>query len=381
MHAHAHGGHRGDADGAGVGLREPRDDKTRGFRAPVRNRGLAWQGFSPRVSPAHETRTTNAQVDDHERTGGELRFVKLFQGGHDMKPVIFTAAMLGAAVALAACSGSGSDGMAAGPNLNSALHADFVLVDQRTGAAALRAPWQCEGRACSSAIVIPGTPPIPFMMTCEGNLCTFESDVRPGNPLGINLGRGFAGRAAGAAQIETALGPVDLETTRGVTHADIRDPAALEVLNIRNVFSGWGDWGAFVISYALTPQRLHGTPIANTAGDSTFENPVAGGATWSGIMAASTYRGVQVEGDADLTLDFAAMNVDVALTEITDGSDTSYDDINWRSLALENGGFAAAPAENDSIQGRFYGPEHEEAGGIFEKNGMIGGFHAIRDEE
>ncbi len=57
---------------------EPRQDETHALRASVHNRALAWKGFSPQVSLVHEVRKTNAQLYDYERTGGELRFVKLF---------------------------------------------------------------------------------------------------------------------------------------------------------------------------------------------------------------------------------------------------------------------------------------------------------------
>ena len=57
---------------------EAREDRTRSFRASVHNRGLAWQGFSPQISVVREVRKTNAQLYDYKRTGGELRFVKLF---------------------------------------------------------------------------------------------------------------------------------------------------------------------------------------------------------------------------------------------------------------------------------------------------------------
>ncbi len=57
---------------------EPREDQTRSLRASVHNRALAWKGFSPQVSLVHEVRKTNAQLYDYKRTGGELRFVKLF---------------------------------------------------------------------------------------------------------------------------------------------------------------------------------------------------------------------------------------------------------------------------------------------------------------
>ena len=57
---------------------EPREDRTYSARLSVHNRGLSWQGFSPQVSVVHEVRKTNAQLYDYERTGGELRFVRLF---------------------------------------------------------------------------------------------------------------------------------------------------------------------------------------------------------------------------------------------------------------------------------------------------------------
>jgi len=57
---------------------EPREDETYSARLSVHNRALAWQGFSPQLSLVHEVRRTNAQLYDYERTGGELRFVRVF---------------------------------------------------------------------------------------------------------------------------------------------------------------------------------------------------------------------------------------------------------------------------------------------------------------
>ena len=57
---------------------ESREDRTRSLRLSLHNRALSWRGFSPQVSLVHEVRTTNAQLYDYKRTGGELRFVRLF---------------------------------------------------------------------------------------------------------------------------------------------------------------------------------------------------------------------------------------------------------------------------------------------------------------
>lgn len=55
-----------------------REDRTQSVRLFLHNRRLAWNGFSPQLSLVHEVRETNAQGYDYERTGGELRAVRLF---------------------------------------------------------------------------------------------------------------------------------------------------------------------------------------------------------------------------------------------------------------------------------------------------------------
>ena len=44
----------------------------------VHDRALAWQGFGPQVSVVNEVRKTDARLHDHERTGGEPGFARLF---------------------------------------------------------------------------------------------------------------------------------------------------------------------------------------------------------------------------------------------------------------------------------------------------------------
>ena len=56
----------------------PREDETRTIRLSAHNRGLTLWGFSPRVSLVRESRESNAQLHDYERTSGELQFVRLF---------------------------------------------------------------------------------------------------------------------------------------------------------------------------------------------------------------------------------------------------------------------------------------------------------------
>ena len=55
-----------------------RADRTRSLRVSVHNRAFTILGFSPQISLVNEVRTSNAQLHDYKRTGGELRFVRQF---------------------------------------------------------------------------------------------------------------------------------------------------------------------------------------------------------------------------------------------------------------------------------------------------------------
>ena len=87
-------------------------------------------------------------------------------------------------------------------------------------------------------------------------------------------------------------------------------------------------------------------------------------------------RPALVRGDADVTVDLDNATIDIAFTKIrnVDG-DGSRTDMNWPSLGLTSGRFKHG-TDGDSIEGTFYGPNHEEVGGIFEHGGIIGAFGA-----
>ena len=49
-------------------------------------------------------------------------------------------------------------------------------------------------------------------------------------------------------------------------------------------------------------------------------------------------------------------------------------DIRWNDLPLNDGKFGS-----ESIQGAFYGPNHEEVGGVFSRDGALGAFGGTRE--
>ena len=123
-----------------------------------------------------------------------------------------------------------------------------------------------------------------------------------------------------------------------------------------------------------------------SVGAAAGTNPTAGGAaTWTGVMVGgdvgtTAARGHHVQGDAEITIaDLADPTVSVAFTNIFDlNARSQLADITWSDIPVTNGAFETGP-DGNSIEGKFYGPNHEEVGGIFESNEILGAFGATRN--
>lgn len=206
----------------------------------------------------------------------------------------------------------------------------------------------------------------------------------------------------------------DLGSRRGISQASARSEwSSFSYTD----YGGWMDHSFFFVASTLTESGnvLHPSQHVSTAtysiGEASGSNPLSGGAIWTGVMAgvnanedAATY-GNLVTGDARLSIDdFTRPAIDVAFTRITDSeTGARHSDIRWDDLVLENGAFAddvddvtgdtlSDPFVVDltgrqpppgaltpgQISGQFYGPNHEEVGGVFERGGIVGAFGATR---
>ena len=158
-------------------------------------------------------------------------------------------------------------------------------------------------------------------------------------------------------------------------------------------YGGWLEHSLFATRLTLFadgagPSQGASIVTSYSLGHSTGENPGAAGgsARWEGLMLgrdmrASAGRGQTIRGDADVTAEFgaAAVTVDVEFTGIVNiETGDVRDDMAWRGMAVEQGGFARTNAPDDTIAGRFYGPGEEEVGGVFERSGIAGAFGGRR---
>ena len=160
-----------------------------------------------------------------------------------------------------------------------------------------------------------------------------------------------------------------------------------------HAYGGWLDHSFFateslLLKSAEYPDQGATVVYAYSVGLSTGENPSAvdGSARWEGLMLgrdirASPSRGQVVRGNADVTVEFgaSAITADVEFTEIANTeTGERQGDMAWHGMAVEGGGFAQRDAAEHTISGHFFGPDSEEVGGVFERDGIAGAFGARR---
>lgn len=168
-----------------------------------------------------------------------------------------------------------------------------------------------------------------------------------------------------------------LGTRRGVTLAFAEDLRPGEAYFD---YAGWLEHSVFLIHGWHKQDSDDWDPQVFSIGPASGTNPVSGGAVWTGVMAGIDEGqrdsvGNLVEGNAEVRLDFAVPEIDVRLTGIRDRvTGAAYDDMAWLGLRIEFGVF-----DGPGILGRFYGPSHEEVGGVFVENGIAGAFGATRE--
>ncbi len=210
--------------------------------------------------------------------------------------------------------------------------------------------------------------------TCEGDTCAIGF-------LSVLQTNGISLENAELSLLRERRGVSLVRTESSGTYSDTE------------AYGGWLEHSLFATHSALftndtDPDKGATLVTSYSLGFSTEENPSAadGSARWEGLMLgrdmrASDSRGQVIRGDADVTVDFAAdgMTADVEFTEIVNiETGDLQNDMAWRGMAVEEGGFARTDAPDDTISGQFYGPNEEEVGGVFEQGGIAGAFGGRR---
>ena len=197
-----------------------------------------------------------------------------------------------------------------------------------------------------------------------------------------------------------------IERRRGVSLAERRRVSGGGDTTNYRALAGWINHGFFLIKtpgieVASEENRVsahyYGAYSIGNAIDSNPDVLAGGAATWSGMMVGIRIAEPDsfVKGDARITVSNPQGNpdllVDVEFSNMNDDqTGANFDDVSWEGLALKNGSFGVVPVSDGEadasrhparrgISGRFYGPNHEEVGGLFSfttsvaENDRVGG--------
>lgn len=175
-----------------------------------------------------------------------------------------------------------------------------------------------------------------------------------------------------------------------LAHGISRTTGELGDLDVYN-YGGWMRHNIFAaVEVAVTSGAVEGLGLYYGLSIGVASNappsPTGGSATWSGVMVgmdtAGADRGNVIQGNAGIMVDFDALHADVEFENVHDlTAGTMRDGNTWNDAPITSQGtFSGANGPEDTVTGRFYGPGHEEAGGVFEYDGITGAFGASRDD-
>lgn len=223
--------------------------------------------------------------------------------------------------------------------------------------------------------------PLPprFSPNCSGTICTYTI-----------LGRSVSVSISNAVQFDLfEIQPVMMHNGVSIAQLRARDDAGTDDQSETLTYGGWLEHNAFAVEVLSSPsvasprEALIGT---YSYGNSPGTNPadVTGRtATWKGAVVgadlSTTPQTNAIHGTATVEVDFSSSNVDVTFSNLIDlnSPGRSLANMGWTDLPLSGGKFSDGSGANQ-IRGSFYGPSHEEVGGVFERNQILGAFGAVR---
>ena len=154
-------------------------------------------------------------------------------------------------------------------------------------------------------------------------------------------------------------------------------------------FGAWMTHSAFAVQ--AQERTFDGTRLdvlVGLAGGDLAGAPLTGSATWLGLMVGTpvsgSARGDRLEGIAALNYDMdAGGGIDIAFSSIVNidrRAPHSTPVVQFIDVPVGPRGTFEAGLAGNRVQGGFYGPNHAEAAGIFERSDIVGAFGAKKQQ-
>ncbi len=155
-------------------------------------------------------------------------------------------------------------------------------------------------------------------------------------------------------------------------------------------YGGWMEYSFFastVVLYKADDDPDQGViqTYGTINGNATNTNPEVE-ATWTGFATARDHNIASdmesvVTGDASISVTIGTQvlaNVHLTdMSNITTGQ--AYTDMIFENMPVEDGQFSRYHADNNRLSGAFFGPDHEEVGGVFDHpEGLVGAYGGAR---
>lgn len=245
------------------------------------------------------------------------------------------------------------------------LDSDTVILGDQLSVAGADVPsltrYACAGRSCTQASAADGPLTAPLVRSISDLVAFTDPSV---DPTGLPAHRG----------VELSRSSVNV-TANGADWTFTN-------------YGAWLDHTAFntITGTATVEEVPWQTAYSVSFGNDTGTNPVGDG-VWTGVMLGNTrHTGPDrpairpLRGDATITYDLAASTLDVDFSNVvysdSDTNESFSDGMSWSGLDVSDGAFERRNDVLGHIDGRFYGPDHAEVGGVFTHPSAMGAFGA-----
>ncbi|MYF36084.1 MAG: transferrin-binding protein-like solute binding protein [Synechococcus sp. SB0678_bin_12] len=217
-----------------------------------------------------------------------------------------------------------------------------------------------------------GLPNLTLESSCVGTSCTLTENQFSNSTILVPLGRiSIADPDVGKSEL--------LGTKHGITLIQQLDGQIGEVTDVNSL-------GAWMQHSFFATETFDGADFKGylgvAGGDLTRSRP-RGNATWHGLMVGtSTGDNELLQGDATLMYSLDDQRLDASFTNIQnlDSEPHSVTSVGFTDVPVDARGEFKTGSTGNRIQGGFYGPDHAETAGTFEKSNIVGAFGAKREE-
>ena len=213
--------------------------------------------------------------------------------------------------------------------------------------------------------------PVRVNATCLAATCTYTLQ-------GVSLSIGV-----GDFSVDSSASRRPVMRYRGIPLAENASSDTISGLDMESFgYGGWLDYSAFSVDGGtVTSGELQGTSmyLGVSAGIASNSRPTGGSAQWNGVMVATDVSGAGreniIQGDAALSVDFGATTVDLSFSNVRDlTAGTTRTGTTWSDMPVTAAGTFSGTNAQGETAGRFYGPRHEEAGGTFNYDDLVGAY-------